>query len=261
MVFVDIHCHLTEEPLLSKVDEIIQKAKEANVSRIITNATNPKSNRLAIELSKKYPVVKASLGFYPTYTCEFSEKEIEDEIKFIQKQKPIAIGEVGLDYKFTSEEHLQNISIEEQERRKAIQKKYFQKFIDLAKKLNVPIIVHSRKAELDVIEMLEASNYNKIVMHCFSGKKQLVDRVIKNNWFISIPVTVIKLQQFQEMVKKAKLSQILTETDAPWLGPEPGLNNEPKNVILSVRKIAELKGFNEKEIEDQIYLNYKRLFE
>ncbi len=261
MAFIDVHCHLTYEPLISKIEEVMQRARENNVKVIITNSTEPTSTRLAIELSKKYSEVKYALGYYPTHIQEISEEELDEEIKFIKSQKPIAIGEVGLDYKFTSEEHPENPTEEQIEIFKQKQKKGFQKFIDLAKELDVPIIVHSRKAELDVIEMLEASGYKKIVMHCFSGKKHLVQRVLDNCWFVSIPVTVIKLQQFQEMVQKAKLSQLLTETDAPWLGPEPGLENEPSNVVLTVKKIAELKGFNEKEIEDQIYLNYTRLFQ
>ncbi len=261
MVFLDVHCHLTYEPLISKIDEVIQRAKRNNVKIIITNGTNPKENRIAIELSKKYPEVKYALGYYPTHIQEITEEELDKEIKFIRTQKPIAIGEVGLDYKFTSEEHPENPNEQEIIRIKEKQKKGFQKFIDLAKELNIPIIVHSRKAELDVIEMLEKSNHKKIVMHCFSGRKHLVQRVLDNGWYVSIPVTVIKLQQFQEMVQKAKLSQLLTETDAPWLGPEPGTTNEPSNVILTIKKIAELKGFNEKEIEDQIYFNYMRLFQ
>ena len=260
MVFIDVHCHLTYEPIISKIDEVIENARYSNVKDIITNGTNPETNRLAIDFSKKYSEVKYALGYYPTYIQELSEKELDKEIEFIRKSKPIAIGEVGLDYKFNSEEYPTNLTEQQIETYKQKQKKGFQKFIDLAKDLDLPIIVHSRKAELDVIEMLEASKHDKIVMHCFCGKKKYVQRVLENNWYVSVPVTVIKLQQFQEMVKKAKLSQLLTETDSPWLGPEPGLDNEPKNVKLTIEKIAEIKGFNEKEIEDQIYLNYTRLF-
>lgn len=260
MVYIDVHCHLTYEPLISKIDEVIKKARENNVKIIVSNSTDVESNRLNIKLSQKYPEVKCSLGFHPTHISEINyenfDEEIDKEIQFIRNFKPIAIGEVGLDYKFD-----ENLSEEKIEENKKLQKIVFQKFIDLAKELNIPIIVHTRKAELDCIEMLEESGHKKIVMHCFSGRKHLVERIIKNNWYISVPVILIKLEQFQEMVKKAKLSQILTETDAPWLGPEPGLTNEPSNVILTVKKIAELKGFNEKEIEDQIYLNYTRLFE
>jgi TatD DNase family protein len=108
--------------------------------------------------------------------------------------------------------------------------------------------------------MLEKSKAKKVVMHCFSGKKKLVKRIQDNGWTLSIPVIVIKLEQFQETVRTTPLAQLLTETDTPYLGPQAGLGNEPKNVSLAITKIAEIKGMTETEVADQLFMNYMRLF-
>lgn len=260
MNLIDVHAHMDYPPLTDKVEEVVLSAKEKGVKVIISNGTDPKSNRNVKTLSEKYTIIKPAYGFYPTHVQEVSSEELDAELKWIEENKPIAIGEVGLDYKFSSEEHPETPSKEEIEKLIIKQKEGFQKIIDLAKKLNVPLIVHSRKAEEDVIEMLEASGHKKIVMHCFSGKKRLVKRIQENGWTFSIPVIVIKLQQFQEIVQTTPLSQLLTETDAPYLGPEPGLTNESKNVSLSIAKIAELKGMTVEETADQMFMNYMRLF-
>lgn len=260
MNLVDVHTHLDISPLDKNTEEVVLQAKERGVKAIISNGTDPESNRRVKVLSENYDVVKPAYGFYPTHVQEVTEEELDAELKWIEKNKPLAIGEVGLDYKFSSPEHSEGLNEEEQKILIEKQKKGFQKLIDLAKKLNIPLIVHSRKAELDVIEMLEASKHKKIIMHCFSGKKKLVKRIQDNGWTLSIPVIVIKLEQFQETVRTTPLKQLLTETDAPYLGPEPGLGNEPKNVALTIQKIAELKGMTEQETADQLYMNYQRLF-
>lgn len=260
MNLIDVHTHLDMDPLKDRVDDVIYNANSVNLKVIITNGVDPKSNREVLKLSQKYNIIKPALGFYPTNVQEASEEELDAELKWIKEQKPLAIGEVGLDYKFTSKEHPEKISEEEKNLLIEKQKKGFQKIINLAKKLNIPLIVHSRKAELDVIEMLEESGHKKIVMHCFMGKKKFVKRIQDNGWSFSVPVIVIKLEQFQELVRTTPLNQLLTETDAPYLGPQPGLKNEPANVSLTIKKIAEIKGMTEIEVADQIFMNYQRMF-
>jgi len=260
MNLIDVHAHLDMDPLKDRINEVISNANSANVKVIITNGVDLASNREVLKLSQKYDIVKPAFGFYPIKVQEVSEDELDKELKWIEQNKPIAIGEVGLDYKFKSEEYPEALKEEEKKILIEKQKKGFKKIIKLAKKLNVPLIVHSRKAELDVIEMLEESGAKKIVMHCFLGKKKLVERIQKNGWTLSIPVIVIKLEQLQETVRTTPLSQLLTETDAPYLGPLPGLSNESKNVALSIKKIAEIKGMTETEVADQIFMNYMRLF-
>lgn len=251
-MFIDVHCHL--DKLLGEkisVEEAIKNAKASDVNVIIVNGTNHEQNNLILELSKKYPEIKPALGLYPLDALKLSENEIDKEIELIIKNKDfiVAIGEVGLDLK---EENLHKTLDK--------QKNNLTKFIKLSIKLKKPIIIHSRKAELHTIELLEQLNAKKVVMHCFSGKMSLVDRIIKNGWFLSIPSNINYNLQFQDVVKRVSLSNLLCETDTPYLHPLKEWPNEPANVIYSYKKIAEIKGITLKEVEKHIENNYNRLF-
>ncbi len=258
MNLVDVHAHLDFPPLSEKLDAVLQNAANANVKAIVANGVTPESNRKVLELSKTNKMIKPALGYYPWHVPEVSEEEFDEELDFIKKSKPVALGEIGLDKKWDNIEHYKVKGTQDELFKK--QTSAFEKFIGLAEKQNIPLIIHSRKAEQEAIEMLESSSAKKIIMHCFSGKKKLVKQVIDNGWSVSVPVIVTKLQQFQDMVKEASNNQLLTETDAPYLGPQPGLTNEPANVTITIKKLAELKGLTEVEMADQIFMNYQKLF-
>lgn len=256
-LLIDVHAHLDHEAFAKDIDKVVLRAKEAGIAKIIANGVNSETNRLCLEYASKYDIIEAALGWYPQDALErevsegeypISEQKlsIDEEIDFIRKQEFVALGEVGLDFKGEPD--------------KERQKKDFQKIIDLALELDKPLIVHSRKAELDVIEMLEASKVKKVVMHCFSGKFKLVERIAKNGWSFSVPVNLVKSEQFQKLVKFVDISQILTETDAPYLGPVSGERNEPANIVASVKKIAEIKGMVPEEVENVLFMNYQKMF-
>ncbi len=245
MTFIDIHSHLE-----MCQDEIIDNAKKANVKIILTCGIDIKTNRKALELSKKFPEVKACLGIYPTDSLNLTDKELNEEINFIKqnKNKIIGIGEVGLDQKEKDQSTLEK------------QKKTFQKFINLARELNIPIVIHSRKAEAEAIELLEKSNYKKIIMHCFNGNLKLVKKIIENGWFLSIPTNVKHAEHFQKVIELTPIEQLFCETDSPFLHPDKKFPNEPANVVESYKKIAEIKKLSLKEVEKKIEENYKKLF-
>jgi len=248
MPFVDVHAHLDFEDYDSEIDDVMRRCEETRTV-VVVNGVNPSSNRKVLKLAEKYDLVKPALGFYPTHVVEESDDVFDAEFDFISKSKCVAFGEIGLDFKYTKDD----VGMKKQENA-------FWRFIELGEKTNKPLIIHSRKAELRVIEMLESSRLKKPVMHCFSGKKKLVERCADNSWFFSVPVIVNKLQQFQEMVKYTNINQLLTETDSPYLGPVPGEKNYPWNVNIAIKKIAEIKGFEEKEVENNIFMNYQKLF-
>jgi len=245
-LLADVHAHL-DMPQFKDLDEVLERAEQQGVKAVISNGVNPASNRAVLKLSEQHSIVKPALGVYPDEVNNLSDQEFEEELAFIESEKPVAIGECGLDYKVEADRERM--------------KHFFEKQVMLAKKLGVPLIVHSRKAELDVVEILESFNYPKVVMHCFTGRKALVDRVIRNDWYFSIPCIVVKLEHFQNVVRKTPLSRLLTETDAPFLSPYPNVSrNEPAFVVESVQKIAELKGLTVEETANQLFLNYQRLF-
>lgn len=258
-LLVDVHTHLDHPLLINKIDEIVHRAKNAGLKHIITNGINPETNRKCLELSKKYDIVKCAMGIYPRnslkkeieagdYPLKIEDFNIDDEIAFIRKNKNkiVAISEVGLD--FVHGEDKQQIED-------------FEKMIGLAEEIKKPIVVHSRKAELKCIEMLESSKNKKIVMHCFSGKKPLVKRVADNSWFLTAPTIVVRSQQFQELVKNVLVSQLFCETDSPYLSPYKEQHNEPAFVVESYNKIAEIKGMDINEVVNNIYMNWQKVFE
>jgi TatD DNase family protein len=244
MTFIDSHCHID---FMNNVAGIIKCAKEANVI-IVNNGINPESNRKTLDLSEKFGI-KAALGIYPIDTLKLKDNEIDSEIEFIRKNKDkiVAIGEVGIDLKWSKELEKQKIN--------------FAKFIKLAKEINKPIIVHARDAEGIAIEMLEESKCKKVVMHCFNGNMGLVKKIIKNGWMLSIPANVTFSQHFQEVVQNVPIENLLCETDSPYLHPIKGKrDNEPVNVIESYKKIAEIKKLKLEEAEKIIEENYSHRF-
>ncbi len=248
MVFVDVHCHVD----MCKDDSkrVVERARKAGVGIIVNNGVDKERNKRTLELADKFKEIKAALGFYPTEAAKKGDKEVDEEIRLIlkNKDKVYAIGEVGLDLKE------ENSNLERQ-------KEVFQKFIDLAIKLDVPLIVHSRKAEKECIEFLEKNNAKKVIMHCFSGNFNLVKRIKENGWSFSIPANVVFSEHFQKLAKEVPIGQLFCETDSPYLHPVKGtFNNEPANVVEGYKKIAEIKGISLEECELEIEKNYRRLF-
>ena len=258
-LLVDAHSHLDHSLIINKIGEIIKNAKDAGLKHIITNGINPETNRICLELSKKYEIVECGMGIYPrtalkkeleneNLNLKFQDFDIDEEINFIKKNKNniVAISEVGLD--FANGEDKQQIED-------------FEKMIKLAEELKKPIVVHSRKAEQRCIEILESSKLKKIVMHCFCGKKSLVKRIESNGWFLTVPTIVVRSQQFQDIVKNVPITQLFCETDSPYLSPYKDKSNEPAYIIESYKKIAEIKQMDLNEVANSIYMNWQQVFE
>jgi len=251
MLLVDVHAHLDLKEFDSDLDEVINRAKTAGIKVIINNGLNPESNRKTLELSKKYEILKPALGLYPDDAIKLTQEQIRDEINFIKrnKDKIIAIGEVGLDYKYCKEKKNQKF-----------QKEIFLKIINLSKKINKPLIIHSRKAESDVIDMLENSDAKKAILHCFSGKLKLIKKAAELGYYFSVPTNVVRSSQFQKLVEIVDINQILTETDSPYLSPYKGRRNEPAFIIETIKKIAEIKNITINETANNIFMNYQKVF-
>ncbi|MFH0875870.1 MAG: TatD family hydrolase [archaeon] len=255
MLLVDVHAHLDDVLFGSDISGVLERASKAGVKAVIANGVDKNTNRQVLALAVKYPVVKAALGIYPMDKLESETKKkanftADDEILFIEEniKKITAIGECGLDYSDVTEEN------------KIEQIRVFEELIAIAKKYDRPIIVHSRKAEKDTIEILEKSRHNKVVMHCFSGNHKLVERIRINKWFFSIPTNIVRNEHFQKVVNETPLSQLLTETDAPFLSPFKEQINEPAFVYETIKKIAWIKRMDETEVANNIYSNYQRIF-
>ncbi|MEK6959625.1 MAG: TatD family hydrolase [Nanoarchaeota archaeon] len=260
LLLVDVHAHLDHDKFKPDFDIMLAQAKAAGVKAIITNGVNPASNEGLIALSKKDPIIKVAMGLYPLdalglgadaagLPTQTGPVDMDAALSYIESRKDdiVAIGEVGLDFKMDDKFH-------------AAQKVNFERIIALSEKIKKPMIIHSRGAESDIVAMLESSKVKKAVLHCFSGNKKLIQKAADLGLSFSIPANIVKMQHFQLLVSMVNSSQLLTETDAPWLGPVSGVRNVPQNVRLAVEKIAEIKGLDIGEASMLIFKNYQVLF-
>jgi TatD DNase family protein len=265
MKLVDVHCHLTHDLFKEDLDEVIERAKKAGLKAIVVSGVNPKSNIEVLELAKKHPLIKASLGIYPIDALGLSNVEIgfprqtmpidlEQQFKFIEENKNniLSIGEIGMDFHWADKEE----TLEKQSNT-------FRKIIRFAIRINKPIVIHSRKAERQCIEIMGEEVKNKqipIINHCFSGKKSLIRKASELGHYFSVPPNILRSHSFQSLVKIVPLTQLLTETDAPYLSPYAEKRNEPAFVTETIKKIAEIKELSEEEVAELIWQNYVKVF-
>ncbi len=262
---VDVHCHLMHEQFANDLPEVIARAEKAGVKVMLVSGTTPEANVVALELAKKYPSIKASLGIYPIDALGMQPDvdgmphhvgpiDLEEQFKFIRKNlaQVAAIGEIGMDFYWAKKEDTYEKQAE-----------IFRKIIRFAKEIKKPIIIHSRKAEEECIAILEQELPNQeipVVQHCFSGKKSSMSKAIELGHYLSIPPNILRADNFKTLVKKAPIAQLLTETDAPWLSPFSGTRNEPAFVVETVKMIAEIKSLSVEETAEEIWNNYIRIF-
>ncbi len=261
--FIDVHAHLDMDRFKDDLENVIINAKNLGVL-VVSSGINSFANKKVLELSKKYDNIFASFGIYPIDGIikefpnlkddgprEILPLDVDLELEWILEHKDdcLFIGEVGLDFKVvTVNEEIKNA-----------QEKNFEKIILLAKKIDKPLLIHSRGAELECIELLEKHNCRKVIMHCFNGKKSLIKRIIDNGWFLTVPAVITRLEHFKMLVSITPLNQLLTETDSPYLSPVPMTRNEPKNVLVSIKEIAKIKELSFEEVKKNIFENAKKL--
>ncbi|MDP3734577.1 MAG: TatD family hydrolase [Nanoarchaeota archaeon] len=265
MNLVDVHCHLNHALFKDDLDQVLERARKAGLKALLVSGVNPVSNKEVLALAAKYPLIKASLGIYPIDALGMAEAEIglprqivpinlEEEFAFIEKHKKdvLAIGEVGMDFHWA-----------EKEKTYEKQADNFRRIIQFAIKIKKPLVIHSRKAERECLEILEQEIKNHqipVVNHCFSGKKNLIMKAASLGHYFSIPPNILRSESFQSLVKMVDLKQLLTETDAPYLSPYKDKRNEPAFVVETITKIAEIKGMSSEDVAAQIWENYKKVF-
>lgn len=254
---IDVHCHLTgEEYAATGVDAVIAKAEEAGVSRMICSGFDLASSEQAKALAERHESVYFCAGFHPSELGKFREGDLEKIAELARHKKCVAIGEIGLDYHF------------EDNPERAFQQTLFREQIRLADELELPIVVHSRDAAADTLTLLEeeSSHLKKGgLMHCYSYSKELTERFLSLGFSFSFggPATFKNAKKVQESVKSIPVCRILTETDCPYLTPEPKRGtfpNEPCNIEYILSKLAELKNQDKESLEKSVEENAKTLF-
>ncbi|QUW20674.1 TatD family hydrolase [Sporosarcina sp. Marseille-Q4063] len=234
-MYIDTHVHLNADQYDEDVDEVITRALDAGVTKMVVIGFDRKTINRAMELAERYPFIYAVVGWHPVDAIDCTEEDLEWIESLAAHPKVVGIGETGLDYHWDKSP-------------KDVQQEVFRKQIQLAKKVNLPIIIHNRDATADVVRILkeEKAETTGGIMHCFGGSVETAKECIAMNFMISLggPVTFKNAKTPKEVATEIPLDKLLIETDAPYLTPHPyrGKRNEPVYVKLVAEEIANLKG-------------------
>ena len=259
MEFFDSHSHYNDEKFNEDREKLIQDTYNDRITKFICAGYNIKSSLDAIELSQKHEFIYSICGISPNDIPQSEQElwkdidEISKIIKQNQSKKIVAIGEMGLDYYWNKEN-------------KELQKQAFIKQIELANELELPIVIHSRDASVDTIEVLKTSPvYKKGVFHCCQLNQEMIRQALELGYYISFagPITFKNAKNSEECVKMVPMDRILIETDSPYLSPEPnrGKRNDSRNVKFVAQKIADFKGLSIEDVAKITYENAMRIFE
>ena len=255
MEFVDAHSHYNDEQFENDREEVIKRTFDEGVTKVICAGYDISSSKLSIEISKKHDFVYSTCGISPNDVPE-NKNEIASMLEQIEElaknNKVVAIGEIGLDYHWNTEN-------------KEIQKEMFIKQIEIANKYDLPIQIHTREAVMDTIQILKDNPVKKRGMfHCCPLNRELIKEALKLDFYISFagPVTFKNSKNAEEIVQMVPLNRLIIETDSPYLSPEPkrGTRNECLNVKYTAEKIAAFKGITIDEVASQTYSNVLELF-
>ena len=250
---IDSHCHLDHEHLIANLDQVIANSKNVGLEKLLTICTTLQSYEKITNIVKKDPMIFGTFGIHPheTKNNDVSKDEIIKKINL--NNKIIGVGETGLDFYYNNSD-------------KDLQIKSFQKHIDAAKDLNIPLIIHSRNAEDETYNILKKNHSNKlkILMHCFTGSTEFATKLIPLNAFFSASgiITFKNSLNLQETFKMIPKNRLLIETDSPYLSPVPyrGKKNEPAFIRFTAEKLAELQNIKISELVDITTKNFNKLF-
>ena len=246
----DSHAHYDDAKFDLIREEILAKMPENNVCGIINCGTDISTSLMSINLAENFPFIYAAIGYHPESVNDTTVFEKDKLIELSKNKKVVAIGEIGLDYYWDTSFKTNQID-------------FFEKQLFLAKKLDLPVIIHDRDAHGDTLEILK-KHQPKGVLHCFSGSIEMAREIIKLGLYIGVGgvITFKNSKKLVEIVKEIPLERILLETDAPYLAPEPyrGKTNNSAYILRVAEKIAEIKSITTKDVLSVTTKNVKALF-
>ncbi len=252
-MFIDTHVHLNADQYDEDLQEVIERALEAKVEKMVVVGFDRKTIERAMKLADEFEFIYAVIGWHPVDAIDCTEEDLQWIEQLAAHPKVVGIGETGLDYYWDKSP-------------KDVQQRLFRKQIHLAQKLNLPIIIHNREATGDVVKILREENAATVggVMHCFSGSVETARECIDMNFMISLggPVTFKNARMPKEVAKEIPLEYLMIETDAPYLAPHPyrGKRNEPSFVPLVAEEIARQKELTIEEVAKATTSNATKFF-
>lgn len=250
MKFVDTHCHLDDERFNEDREEVLKRIEE-KMEFVVNVGFDLPSSKTSVEYSNTYPFIYSAIGVHPTSISEYNDEVEKELIELSKNKKVVALGEIGLDYYWMEDE-------------KEVQKEGFRKQMKLAEKLNLPVIIHSRDAMADTIEILNEFPNVRGIVHCYPGSFESAMNIPNNYYFgIGGVLTFKNSKKTVEFVNKIDISKLVIETDSPYLTPVPfrGKRNEPIYTEYVVRKIAEIKNIPVEEVLKITTENAKKIYE
>ncbi len=263
MGLFDVHAHLTHQRLIQDIDGIIARARQAGVTSIICNGLNPTDNAAVAQLAEEYPEVKPAFGLYPVdavlrdmraagveYPGDQEDWPAAEAVDYVRQHidQAFAIGEIGLDGYWVPEQFW------------PAQDEAFVELVQLAIKHDKPIIIHTRKREAHTLQLLQELGATRVNWHCFGSRVKLARRIADAGHHLSIPANARRSESFTRMLETLPRTQLLLETDCPYLGPDKEKPNEPANVRGTLEYAAELWGIEPEAAEEQFCSNYRALF-
>ncbi|MFE0345614.1 TatD family hydrolase [Priestia megaterium] len=249
----DTHVHLNAEQYEDDLQEVINRALEKGVQNMVVVGFDEPTIKKAIQIAETYDFIYASVGWHPVDAVDMTDEHLAWIEELAQHPKVVALGEMGLDYHWDKSP-------------KEVQKDVFRRQIRLARKVNLPIIIHNRDATEDVVTILKEEHVEEVggIMHCFTGSIEVAKQCMDMNMYISFggPVTFKNAKKPKEVATELPLDKLLIETDCPYLTPHPfrGKRNEPGYVSYVAEQIAELKGITYEELAAITTVNAKKLF-
>jgi TatD DNase family protein len=254
MELIDTHAHLTFPELAGELEGVLARAGEAGVTGFITIGTDPENNRLAVELAAAYKPIYATVGFHPHDAKDITPDLLAEMKEQSFAEKVVAIGEIGLDYHYDYSP-------------RDIQKEIFAKQLEIAVERNLPVVVHSRDAFADTMEILDdfGSDLPPLVVHCFGGDADQARICMDKGYYISFTgvVTFKNAHQAREAAAAAMPGRLMVETDCPFMSPAPMRKqkvNEPALMVHTAAKLAEIQGMEVERLADIMTANTKRFF-
>lgn len=248
-MFTDTHCHLFPD-YYEDLDELKNMIINSNVTKVINNGTDDKSNHMVLDLIDKYDYMYGAIGIHPEVVDEYQENDLSFVEEHLKDKKVIALGEIGLDYHYSKENKEKQIEL-------------FEKQLKIAENYGVPVIVHSREATQDTIDSLKKYHVRGVI-HSFSGSLEVAQIYIKMGFLLGINgVITFKNCNLIDVLKKISLENIVLETDSPYLTPVPyrGKQNNPSHVIDTAKFIAENLDISMEELSSITEKNVKRCFD
>ena len=251
-MLIDSHAHIQLDKFDGDRGAVLERAQEAGVHAIMVIGFDIETSRGAIALAEKYDQIYATVGMHPHDAKDLDDETVRIFYEFAAHPKVVALGEMGLDY-------YRDLSP------RPIQKAAFERQLDLAEELDLPIVIHNREAYHDILPILQARRGRvRGIMHCFSGDVEIMRQTLALGFHIGIggPVTYRKSNALREVAQKVPGDALLVETDCPWLAPQfrRGKRNEPAYVRATAEKIAELRGISLEEIGEMTTQNFEELF-